>query len=98
MSRRESCRVGSTARHTRAVDRWNPLRLRVLVKQSRAGGSKVYYRLYLMRGDRFRDAIEIHAADDESAMEQAEQRKEALPAELWCRGRRVATLLGTSSA
>ncbi len=51
-----------------------------------------------MRGDRFRDAIEIHAADDESAMEQAEQRKEALPAELWCRGRRVATMLGTSSA
>jgi hypothetical protein len=50
-----------------------------------------------MRGDRFRDAIEIHAADDESAMVQAEQRKEALPAELWCRGRRVATLLGTSS-
>ena len=94
----ESCRVGSTARHTRAVDRWNPMLLRVLVKQSRAGGSKVYYRLYLMRGDRFRDAIEIHAADDESAMEQAEQRKEAIPAELWCRGRRVATLLGSPQA
>jgi len=68
------------------------------MRLSRAGGSKVYYRLYLMRGDRFRDAIEIHAADDASAMEQAEQRKEALPAELWCRGRRVATLLGSPQA
>ena len=50
------------------------------------------YRLYLIRGDRIRDAIEIHAANDAAAMEQAEQHSEALPAELWCRGRRVATL------
>jgi hypothetical protein len=58
----------------------------------------VYYRLYLMRGDRFRDAVEIHAADDASAMEQAEQHKECMPAELWCRGRRVAMLPGSSPA
>jgi hypothetical protein len=53
----------------------------------------VYYRLYLMRGDRIRDAIEIHATDDESALQKARQSKGVLPAELWCRGRRVATLL-----
>ena len=64
--------------------------------QSRAGGSRVYYRLYLMRGDRIRDAIEIHAADDAAAMEQAEQQKAVLPAELWCQGRRVATFVGAS--
>ena len=56
-------------------------------------GVQVYYRLYLMRGDRIRDAIEIHAADDESALQKARQRKGALPAELWCRSRRVATFL-----
>ena len=53
----------------------------------------MYYRLYLMRGDRIRDAIEIHAADDESALQKARQRKGSLPAELWCRSRRVATFL-----
>lgn len=58
----------------------------------------MYYRLYLIRGDHFRDAIEIHAADDDSALEQAEQMKGDLPAELWCRGRRVATFLGRSAA
>jgi hypothetical protein len=46
-----------------------------------------------MRGDRIRDAIEIHATDDESALQTAEQRKGTLPAELWCRSRRVATFL-----
>jgi|SoiMethySBSTD1v2_1073268.scaffolds.fasta_scaffold3340514_1 hypothetical protein len=56
-------------------------------------GVQVYYRLYLMRGDRIRDAIEIHAADDESALRKATQKKGPLPAELWCRGRRVATFL-----
>jgi len=53
----------------------------------------VYYRLYLMRGDRIRDAIEIHATDDESALQTARLRKGPLPAELWCRGRRVAAFL-----
>ena len=56
-------------------------------------GVQVYYRLYLMRGDRIRDAIEIHAVDDESALHKARQRKGSLPAELWCRSRRVATFL-----
>ena len=53
----------------------------------------MYYRLYLMRGGRIRDAIEIHASDDESALHKARQRKGSLPAELWCRSRRVATFL-----
>lgn len=56
-------------------------------------GVQVYYRLYLMRGDRIRDAIEIHATDDQSALQKARQKKGLLPAELWCRGRRVATFL-----
>ena len=58
----------------------------------------MYYRLYLLRGDRIRDAIEIHAANDEAALAKAEQRKGILPAELWCRGRRVATFLANSAA
>lgn len=58
----------------------------------------MYYRLYLMHGDRIRDAIEIHATDDTAALQKAEQRKRGLPAELWCRGRRVATFLGKSAA
>jgi hypothetical protein len=62
------------------------------------GVQKVYYRLYLMRGDRFRDASEIHAEDDATALEKAEQSKRGLAAELWCRGRRVATFLGQSVA
>ena len=53
----------------------------------------MYYRLYLMRGDRIRDAIEIHASDDDSALQKAEQRNGSRPAELWCRSRRVATFL-----
>jgi hypothetical protein len=57
----------------------------------------MYYRLYLMRGDRFRDAIEIHATDDAAALLEAEQLAEGLPAELWCRGRRVATLLASAA-
>ena len=56
----------------------------------------MYYRLYLMRDDRIRDAIEIHAADDASALHKAEERKGGLAAELWCRGRRVGTLMGGS--
>ena len=58
----------------------------------------MYYRLYLMRGERFRDAIEIHADDDATALEKAEQSKGGLAAELWCRGRRVATFLKNSAA
>lgn len=58
----------------------------------------MYYRLYLMRGDRFRDAIDIHAADDSTALLQAEHLTSGMPAELWCRGRRVATLLGADAA
>ena len=63
------------------------------------GGPQVYYyRLYLMRGDRFRDAIEIHADDDATALRKAEQSNGGLAAELWCRGRRVAIFLGQSAA
>jgi len=68
------------------------------VDSSRAGGSKVYYRLYLIRGAHFRDLIEIHAANDAVALVEAQRKAGGLPAELWCRGRRVATLLGASAA
>jgi len=51
----------------------------------------VYYRLYLIRGDRFHDLVEIHAANDAAALVEAEEHTEGLPAELWCRGRRVAS-------
>ena len=52
-----------------------------------------YYRLYLMRDGRIRDAVEIHAADDAAALRSAALQAGAQAAELWCRGRRVATLL-----
>jgi hypothetical protein len=58
----------------------------------------VYYRLYLIRNERFRDAIEIHAANDDAALVEAENQADGMPAELWCRGRRVASLLGASAA
>lgn len=72
---------------------WRALMRHALVTVVKGRGVQVYYRLYLMRGDRIRDAIEIHATDDESALQKAEQRKGALPAELWCRSRRVATFM-----
>ena len=72
---------------------WRSSCRRALVNAVKGRGVQVYYRLYLMRGDRIRDAIEIHASDDESALQKAEQRKGSLPAELWCRSRRVATFL-----
>ena len=72
---------------------WRSSCRRALVYAVKGRGVQVYYRLYLMRGDRIRDAIEIHASDDESALQKAEQRKGSLPAELWCRSRRVATFL-----
>jgi len=50
------------------------------------------YRLYLMRGGRFRDAIDFHAANDAEALAEAEQHAEGSPAELWCRARRIASL------
>lgn len=57
----------------------------------------MYYRLYLIRGEHFRDAIEIHAADDAAALLEAGRRAGGLAAELWCRGRRVA-LIGAAAA
>ena len=58
----------------------------------------MYYRLYLMRGGRIRDAIEIHAADDASALATAERSRGVLPAELWCQGRIVASFAGSAAA
>ena len=52
----------------------------------------MYYRLYLMRGGRFRDAIDFHAANDAAALVEAEQHADGSPAELWCRARRIACL------
>ena len=56
------------------------------------------YRLYLLRSGRIRDAVDIHAADDASAIRMAEQLAGGFPAELWCRSRMVAALLGASAA
>ena len=58
----------------------------------------MYYRLYLIRNERFRDAIEIHAANDDAALVEAENQADGMSAELWCRGRRVASLLAASAA
>lgn len=55
------------------------------------------YRLYLLRGGRIRDAVDIHASDDAAALTKARQKAGSLAAELWCRERRVATL-GVSAA
>ena len=56
------------------------------------------YRLYLWRGGRIRDAIDIHADDDAAAIRAAEQKAGNVAAELWCAGRRVATMLGAAAA
>ena len=56
------------------------------------------YRLYFLRGGRIRDALDFHAANDEVALRKAEQKAGTVSAELWCAGRRVATLLGASAA
>ena len=56
------------------------------------------YRLYLMRGGRIRDAVDIYAADDAAALREAEKEVGACAAELWCGGRRVANLLGSAAA
>ena len=91
--------MGRTTRHVRGAEGWISRRPRGDWRQcNRAGGSKVYYRLYLIRKARFRDAIDLHAADDASALMEAEHLTAGLPAELWCRGRRVATLLGADAA
>lgn len=55
------------------------------------------YRLYLLRGGRFRDVVDIRAADDDAALLKAEQKAGKLSAELWCLDRRVATF-GISAA
>ena len=77
---------------------WRALMRHALVTVVKGRGVQVYYRLYLMRGGRIRDAIEIHAADDASALAKAEQSRGVLPAELWCRGRLVATFAGSAAA
>lgn len=56
------------------------------------------YRLYFLRGGRIRDAVDIHAANDADALCTAEQQAGEDSAELWCAGRRVATLLGANAA
>jgi hypothetical protein len=58
----------------------------------------VDYRLYLLRGGRIRDAVDIHAADDDAALRQAEKEAGSIAAELWCGDRRVANLIGREAA
>lgn len=56
------------------------------------------YRLYLMRGSRIRDVVDIHAANDSAALGQAEKEAGGVAAELWCQDRRVATLVAATAA
>lgn len=56
------------------------------------------YRLYLLRGGRIRDAVDIRAADDAAALKGAERKARGSAAELWCQGRLVAVLSAASAA
>jgi hypothetical protein len=56
------------------------------------------YRLYFVRHGRFRDVVDIHAANDADALRTAETTAGSKAAELWCGGRRVANLRGASAA
>jgi hypothetical protein len=56
------------------------------------------YRLYLMRGGRIRDVVDIHAATDSAALCEAEEKASGFAAELWCQARRVATFFAASAA
>ena len=64
----------------------------------RAGGSVMDYRLYLMRGSRIRDVVDIHAANDSAALGKAEKEVAGSAAELWCQDRRIATFAAASAA
>jgi hypothetical protein len=56
------------------------------------------YRLYLMRGGRIRDVVDIHAADDSAALDKAEEQAAGFAAELWREDRRIATFSAASAA
>ncbi len=56
------------------------------------------YRLYLIRGGRIRDVVDIHAADDSAALAEAEKKAAGFAAELWCESRRVGTFSSASAA
>lgn len=56
------------------------------------------YRLYLMRGGRIRDVVDIHETDDSAALNTAEQAAAGFAAELWCGDRRIATFSAASAA
>jgi len=56
------------------------------------------YRLYLIRGGRIRDAVDIHAPDDSAALAEAEKKAGGFAAELWCESRRVGTFSSASAA
>ena len=64
----------------------------------RAGGSGMDYRLYLMRGGRIRDVVDIHAADDSIALSEAGTKAGGFAAELWCEDRRIASFSAVSAA
>jgi len=56
------------------------------------------YRLYLMRGGRIRDVVDIHASDDSIALNEAETKAGGFAAELWCEDRRIATFSAATAA
>ena len=56
------------------------------------------YRLYLIRGGRIRDVVDIRAADDSAALLEAGKKASGFAAELWCESRRVGTFSSASAA
>ena len=51
-----------------------------------------YYRLYHIKGAHFAGFDEIEAADDVTAVREAERLKKTGHAELWCGGRKIKRL------
>ena len=56
------------------------------------------YRLYFLRGNRIRDVMDIHAANDCAALGEAEKKAAGAAAELWCQSRLVGTFSAASAA
>ena len=56
------------------------------------------YRLYMIRGGRIRDVVDIRAADDSAALAEAEEKAAGLAAELWCESPHIGTFASASAA
>ena len=56
------------------------------------------YRLYMIRGGRIRDVVDIRAADDSAALAEAEEKAAGFAAELWCESRLIGSFASASAA